>query len=177
MSRVAIRYSKALFQTAREQHKVDLVESELQMLSELILSNGKLKDMLVNPLITAAKKVDIVSRVFKGKLDSLTYNFIILVCRNKRSQILTEIIEQFRERVLDEQGTWQGQIFCAHPLAPDQINSITSRMKDLTGKSVILKPQVDHDLIGGFVVKIRDMIIDLSVKGQLNRLRTKLISG
>ncbi len=177
MSRVGIRYSKALFQLAKEQHKIDQVESELIMLSDLIKSNLDLKNMLVNPLITAAKKVEIISQIFKGKLSLLTYNFIILICRNKRNHLLQEIIDQFRERVLDEQGTWQGQIFCAHPLAPTQIDLITTRIMNLTGKTVILEPQLDKNLIGGFIVKIKDTVIDLSIKGQLDRLRTKLVTG
>jgi F-type H+-transporting ATPase subunit delta len=177
MSRVGIRYSKALFQLAKEQYKLEQVESELVMLTELIKSNRDLNGMLVNPLITAAKKVEIVTRLFKGKLDALTCNFVILICRNKRSDLLQEIIDQFRERVLEERGTWQGQIFCAQALAPAQIDQITKRIMDLTGKTVILKPQVDQNLLGGFVVKIKDTIIDLSIKGQLDRLRTKLISG
>ncbi len=57
MSRVGIRYSKALFQLAKEQHKLEQVESELVMLSGLIKSNRDLNGLLVNPLITAAKKV------------------------------------------------------------------------------------------------------------------------
>jgi F-type H+-transporting ATPase subunit delta len=177
MSRVGIRYSKALFQLAKEQQKLEKVESELLMLSGLVKSNPDLKGMLVNPLITAAKKVDIVSRLFKGKLDELTYNFVILICRNKRSHLLQEITDQFRERVLEEQGTWQGQIFCAQALAPAQIEQITKRIMALTGKTVILQPQVDRGLLGGFIVKIKDTIIDLSIKGQLDRLRAKLISG
>jgi F-type H+-transporting ATPase subunit delta len=177
MSRVGIRYSKALFQLAKEQHKLEQVESELVMLSGLIKSNRDLKNMLVNPLITAAKKVEIVARIFKGKLDALTFNFVILICRNKRSDLLQEIIDQFRERVLEEQGTWQGQIFSAQALAPAQIDSISRRIMDLTGKTVILQSQVDQKLLGGFIVKIKDTIIDLSIRGQLDRLRTKLISG
>lgn len=177
MSRVGIRYSKALFQLAKEQHKLEQVESELVMLSGLIKSNRDLNGLLVNPLITAAKKVKIVSRVFKGKLDALTFNFVILICRNKRSDLLQEIIDQFRERVLEEQGTWQGQIFSAQTLAPAQIDLITKRIMDLTGKTVILKAQLDQNLLGGFIVKIKDTIIDLSIKGQLDQLRTKLISG
>ena len=177
MSRVGIRYSKALFQLAKEQHKLEQVESELVILSGLIKSRRDLKDMLVNPLITAAKKVEIVAQIFKGKLDALTYNFVILICRNKRSDLLPEIIDQFRERVLEEQGIWQGQIFSAQALAPAQIDLISKRIMDLTGKTVILKAQLDKNLLGGFVVKIKDTIIDLSVKCQLEQLRTKLIAG
>jgi len=177
MSRVANRYSKALFQLAIEQKKIDLVDAELNMLSELMQSTAEFRAMLTNPLITAAKKAEIVAGIFKGKLDKLTYNFLILICRNKRGPLLAEIIDQFRERVQDEKGIWQGEIFSARPLTRAQIGQIKTRTGNLTGKTIVLQPQVDKDLIGGFIVKIKDTIIDLSVKGQLERLRTKLISG
>jgi F-type H+-transporting ATPase subunit delta len=177
MSRVSSRYSKALFQLAREQQKIDQVESELQILCGLIQSNKDLQDMLANPLVSAAKKVQVVSKIFKGKLDTLTYNFVLLICRKKRSQLLQEIVQHFREQVLEERGTWQGQILSAQPLAAAQVDGITRRISKLTGKTVILSMQVDQSLLGGFIVKIKDTIIDLSVKRQLERLRNRLVSG
>jgi len=177
MSRVANRYSKALFQLAREEQKIDLLESETKNLLDLIQTNNDLSNMLVNPLMTAAKKVEIVTRLFTGRFDPLTCHFLILVCRKKRSNLLAEIMTNFLDRVLEEKGIWKGTVYGAHPLTPGQIEQIRKRTMVLTGKTILLEEQVDHSLIGGFIVQIKDTIIDLSVKGQLNRLRTKLIFG
>jgi F-type H+-transporting ATPase subunit delta len=177
MSRVANRYGKAFFQLAKENRKIELLESEMTCLLDLIRNNKEFSDMLVNPLITAAKKADIVTGLFTGTLDPLSCHFLILVCRNKRSNLLAEIVSNFLDRVLEEKGIWKGTVYSAHPLASDQLDEIRKQTMNLTGKTILLEEHVDQSLVGGFIVKIKDTVIDLSVKGQLSRLRTKLVFG
>jgi F-type H+-transporting ATPase subunit delta len=50
-------------------------------------------------------------------------------------------------------------------------------MQELTGsKNIKLKPQIDESLIAGFIVKYGSSEIDLSVKGQLNKISNELVS-
>jgi F-type H+-transporting ATPase subunit delta len=177
MSRVANRYGKALFQLAKVNRKIGIVESEMIQLQELIRTDKAFHGMLVNPLLTAAKKVEIVTKLFTGRWDPLSCHFLILVCRNKRGNLIGEIVSNFLDRVLEEKGIWKGQVYSASPLAPDQLNEIRKRTTALTGKTILFEEHVDKSLVGGFIIKIKDTVIDLSVKGQLNRLRTKLIFG
>jgi F-type H+-transporting ATPase subunit delta len=49
--------------------------------------------------------------------------------------------------------------------------------QELTGsKNIKLKPQIDESLIAGFIVKYGSSEIDLSVKGQLNKISNELVS-
>ena len=47
----------------------------------------------------------------------------------------------------------------------------------MTGGKVELTCKVDPQLLGGIQVRLGDMLIDGSVRGRLERLRTKLASG
>lgn len=48
--------------------------------------------------------------------------------------------------------------------------------QELTGsKNIKLKPQIDESLIAGFIVKYGSSEIDLSVKGQLNKISNELV--
>lgn len=50
-------------------------------------------------------------------------------------------------------------------------------LQELTGsKNIKLKPQIDESLIAGFIVKYGSSEIDLSVKGQLNKISNELVS-
>ena len=177
MSRVAGRYSKALFEIALEKNKLDVVAGDFELISQISTENVDFRNMLINPLIPATKKADIFSKLFKDKTDQLTYNFLRLLCTKKRSEFLLEVIDHFRVRILDHEGILTGQIISANPLSPDQVQDIHNRIKSQSGKKVQLSQEIDKNLMGGFIVKVKDNVIDLSVRNQLDKLRNKLVFG
>ena len=63
------------------------------------------------------------------------------------------------------------------PLTPDETRALTARLEQTTGGRVSLETQVDPSLLGGLVVRVGDRLIDGSVRGRLERLRNRLISG
>jgi F-type H+-transporting ATPase subunit delta len=177
LSRVASRYSKALFAATLEQKKLDIVAGDLNSVSSIIDQNKDFKNLLYNPLIPANKKTDIIRKIFDGKINQLTYNFLKLLCSKKRSEFLPEIIDDFKMRILEYEGVLIGQIISSKPLSPVQVADIHKKITTQSGQKVQLSQEIDEDLIGGFIVKIKDTVIDLSVKNQLNKLRNKLVFG
>ena len=177
MSRVANRYSKALFAATLEQNKLDIVAGDLISVSSVIDQSKDFKKLIYSPLIPANKKTDIIRKIFDGKVDRLTYNFLILLCRKKRIDFLSEIIDDFKMRILEYKGVLIGQIISSKPLSPEQVADIHKKITAQSGQEVQLSQEIDEDLIGGFIVKIKDTVIDLSVKNQLDKLRNKLVFG
>lgn len=177
MSRIANRYSKALFQMASEKNKIDQVGSDLNVLRETIKNNVDFRSMLLNPLISEDYKANIFKKLFQDKVDAITYHFLILLCTKKRSNILSQVIDRFYVLLYDFKGILRGKIISAQHLPADQIDLINKNITLITGKSAELELETDSSLIAGFVVKIKDTVIDMSVKNQLEKLREKLIHG
>ena len=46
----------------------------------------------------------------------------------------------------------------------------------MTGKKVMLEPEIDPDMIGGIIVKIGDKLMDGSIRGKLEAMK-KLMAG
>nr|MBA2373173.1 ATP synthase F1 subunit delta [Chloroflexota bacterium] len=65
----------------------------------------------------------------------------------------------------------------ASPLSPDEVRALQGRLETMTGGRVELDTQVDPSLLGGLVVRVGDRMIDGSVRGRLERLRNRLVSG
>ena len=177
MSRIAIRYSKALFETALEKKKLDVVLNDLNMIRDTAEQDLQFVQVLHNPLIQAVRKKKIVTDIFKDRVDDLTLRFLSLVMQKRRSEFLIEMIKNFAERIDEHNGIVNGELFSAGDIAPDQTDEIRVKLESLTGKKIRLVIRTDPDLIGGFVVKLRDTVIDLSVQGQLEKLRNKLVFG
>ena len=63
-------------------------------------------------------------------------------------------------------------------LEQEQQFLIAKKLQELTGsKNIKLKPTVDPALIAGFVVEYGSSQVDLSVKGQLDRISSELVAA
>ncbi len=62
-------------------------------------------------------------------------------------------------------------------LEQEQQFLIAKKLQELTGsKNIKLKPVIDESLIAGFIVEYGSSQIDLSVKGQLDKITQELTS-
>ena len=147
------------------------------MLGKLINSSPDLQNLLLNPLIPNKKRRDVLTHLFKEKVDSLTFDFIMLICAKRRTAFLVEITQNFANRVLMHKGIIPGVIRSAMKLSSDQRQEIGRKIEEMTGKNIVFTEEIDSDLVGGFVIKVKDTVIDLSIKGQLEQLKQKLIHG
>jgi F-type H+-transporting ATPase subunit delta len=177
LSRVAIRYSKALFELALGQNLIEDIRTDLEMIQEVCTTNPEFQQTLNNPLIEEKVKSKVLKELFEKNVNPLTYKFLQLLCRKRRSGFLLEMIDKYLQRVLDHQGILSCLLISSGPVESDQTETIKSRIEALTDKSVIFTPQIDSSVIGGFIVKIKDTVIDLSIKTQLEKMRTRLIHG
>lgn len=63
-------------------------------------------------------------------------------------------------------------------LEQDQEFEIAKMLQEVTkSKNIKIKPVVDEELIGGFVVEWDDNQVDLSIKGHLDRIEDELMSA
>jgi F-type H+-transporting ATPase subunit delta len=104
-------------------------------------------------------------------------NFLVLTSSKKRSEYFEEIIEKFEILALEYHGILFAQVFSAVSLSSGQTEAIRNRLEKSTGKKVQLVEIIEKSLIGGFIVKIRDSVIDYSLKRQMERLKEKMVFG
>ena len=177
MSRVAIRYSKALFELALEQNSLEQLQSDLTMIKDVCTEHPEFQDVLTNPLIVERVKARLLEELFAENVNQLTFRFLQLVSKKERSGFLLEMIDHFMERLLDHQGIVSGILISAQPMNREQVSAVKENIESMTGKTVLLSEQIDESLVGGFIVRIKDTVIDLSIKTQLEKLRGVLIHG
>jgi F-type H+-transporting ATPase subunit delta len=177
MSRIAKRYSKALFQLAKDQGKQDRILDDLLRLDRTIDASSDLQAMLQNPLIRGEVKAKLLMRMFGDAMDEITCRFINLLCHKRRSANLRDVVRQYEANVLNFKGFLKSKVVSAVALDDQQLEKIKKRIAELTGKMILVDQEINRDLIGGFIIKLEDTIIDLSVRGQLETLRKQLIYG
>lgn len=63
------------------------------------------------------------------------------------------------------------EVITAIPLSKKAQKSVERVLSELAGEGVTIKMSVDPTLLGGIFVRIGEQIIDVSIRGQLDRLK------
>ena len=86
------------------------------------------------------------------------------------------MIEYFQHLLDEKNGIIRGQLQTAYPLNERQLDLLNKQLNRITGKTVVITERVDKELLGGFIVRMQDTVIDSSLKNQLFKLRENLLS-
>ena len=102
--------------------------------------------------------------------------FLKIIQRAKRLGCVKEIYENFLSLKRKKENTQKVVVQSAFELSLGQKNELESSLQNKLNKTIELSIDINPDLMGGFVVKIDDFVIDQSVKAKLNKLKTELLN-
>ncbi|HOK47053.1 MAG TPA: ATP synthase F1 subunit delta, partial [Bryobacteraceae bacterium] len=176
---VASRYARALADLVLDRKtslEPEQAVRQLTDLSELITGSPELRTVLVSPAVKPARKRALLARLSEALgVASIIRNFLYVVVDHRRTPLLPEIKEAFREIIDERTGYVQAQVFSARSLSETERERVIGRLALLTGKQVRCNFGIKPELIGGLVARIGSTIYDGSVQGQLEALRRRLM--
>ena len=97
--------------------------------------------------------------------------------RRGRIEELPRVAAEFRRLDDERNGVTHAIATSASPLEASEIQALTTRLEAMTGGKVELTVETDPSVLGGLIVRVGDRLIDGSVRGRLERLRSQLVSG
>jgi F-type H+-transporting ATPase subunit delta len=169
-TKIARRYATALFLNATEQG-LDKVLSEVQGLETTLANNANLSSMLKDAAIDSSSKAKALSKVFENS-SPIIKNTLLLLCEKRREYVLDEVILEFYRIYNEHNKIVKVAVTSALPLDNATENAISNLVKEKTGANKIeMSNQIDASLMGGFVVRFGDTLIDTSINSQLNRIK------
>ena len=171
------RYAKALYKLALENGDSKEIYEQLKLLSRRFTALDEVKRVLLNPYIPEEDKGRVMLQVVGAEPGSSLDKFIMLVIRNNRAEFLRKIALSYVNLYREEHDIAKVEITTATELPEEKINDIVAIVKKQMGDTKLeIEKVIDADLIGGFTVKVGDILLDASVKNELNKLRLKLLS-
>ena len=173
---LAKKYSRAIFEIAQEENKLEEYGRDLAALKSDVFGNEDLKAFLTNPRIPRAAKRDLAQKLFGGEVSHVVNNFLLLLIDKQREILLGAIEEQYKELANQAQGIVVADVITAQPLSDEYAQKLQTKMQDVTGKKITLRQHLDADIIGGIVVKIGDRRIDGSIAGRMEKLKAQLLA-
>jgi len=171
---LARRYAKALFSLGKEQGKNEEYSEVLGAIADLY-KDESVENALVNPLYPLEARQKVMAKIAElAKADDIMTRFLQLLVEKKRAEILPDIAHEMRVMVDQEQNISHGSVVSAIKLDKGLKKKIQQTLEKVTGKKVILETTVDPSIIGGIIAKVGDLVLDGSIKTQLNGLKESI---
>ncbi len=181
-STAARRYAEAVFEIARRDGTEDAWQVALDAAWD-VLGSAEVLRIVENPAIPLPQRQDAV-RAALAVESSVTVavgrqltNLVGALVARRRVSLVPAIAGEYGRLLDHDRGVAAAVVTSAAPLAADETTAIGARIEALAGTTVSLRTVVDPALIGGVTVRIGDQLIDASVRGRLERLRSRIVAG
>jgi len=170
MEEIAQVYSRALFEVAKEQGKLDLVREQLGQLSDALNENGDLRVFFFSPYFSTEEKKDGLHKAVEGA-DPAVVNFLEALLERHRMPAIFRIRAQYEALWDAENRLLPVEVTSAVDLDEATVKSIGARIGEQTGQRVELTSKVDPGILGGIILRVGNSILDASIKHRLDQLR------
>lgn len=118
---------------------------------------------------------DEVSGKTEKELKTALHNFVALLGKHRELNRAEEIIKAFQEIWDTEHGEVVATLISARELGPTARETILNYLKDKAGaKKISLTEEIDKKLLGGFLIRYNNKIIDGSLRTRLAELKNKI---
>jgi F-type H+-transporting ATPase subunit delta len=166
-------YGEALFEAAQAAGRLKEVRADLGELGLQLSSSQQLVAVIFNPAFPEPGKRQVLAKLSQGADPLVTSTLLVLLDRG-RLTALPDVITAFDELAGRATRQLEVELTTAIPIDDAQAKGLEARLTEATGQSVDLTRKVDPAILGGSVLRVRDLLIDASVRGRLEGLRLSL---
>jgi len=173
-SGVARRYARAVFAIANEQDDHDEWLRDLRAVRE-IMEDPAVAAYLSSPAVSEEAKMHACDGLIE-RIGKKQRNLVNVLIQNRRIGLISEVVTAFEEELDRSRGIVHAVVTTAIPLSDTEETNVGRRLEAITGRKVVMTSSVDPSILGGFVARIGDQLIDASVVGRLQALRASLLA-
>ena len=167
--------ARILFNVSKENNVLNEVKKSLQNIEKLLTTNGHFLMLVQSKKISSSIKCKILNTLLNETSHPMVNEVL-----SRISGSGTIISFKKLARYFDSMNRLDGDIIeveatVSERLDEGQINSMTESLNHILNKKANLSFKVDKSLVGGIRLRIDNILLDGSIKNQLNELSSKLL--
>ncbi|MGB1238679.1 MAG: F0F1 ATP synthase subunit delta [Pseudomonadales bacterium] len=174
LNTVARPYTKAVFEYAREAGTLDGWSNALNT-AAAVSGDDVMMRVLGNPALTSEQKADALITVVED-FDESQQNFVKLLAENHRLALLPEIAAQYEQLKANQESSVEIDVTTAYELNEQQQQKLSQALSTKLGRDVALTSTLDKSILGGVVIRTKDLVIDGSVRARIAKLAEVMTS-
>lgn len=171
---ISARYAKALYDYACKMGVEDEVYREMESISAVFVKLPRLREALVNPVISRNDCMKLITVAAGGTLCEPTKRFIALIYRHRREEMLQFVAVSYIRLYRDSKNIHVLKFVTAVPVD----SKVEEKMRRLVNSGmdgeVEFEKVVDPELIGGYILQLGSKRLDASVRRQLQQFERSL---
>lgn len=171
---VARMYADAFLNTLPAGQGLEALGEFQSFVDDVLARNSDFARLLMSSRIDRDDKLKLIDRVVKGRGSELFTNFLRVLARHERLNLLPLIFNQAQLQLELRSGKRRVQVTSAVPLSADLVKQIETRLAAMFPFEPVLEPSVDPDLLGGLRIRVGDTVYDGSLRARLKQLRHRV---
>ena len=160
-------YAKALYEITKNKGMQDDILNEFRVIEEILKRNMDFKKILDSPIIQAFEKEKIIDRVFGNNVNTILLNFFKLLSRNRLINEIDICFKEFLGLYNMDHGIESAEVISASEINLETKQMLINKLEQITEKKITLNIIIDKSIIGGIVVKYKNIVYDGSIKQKL----------
>jgi len=177
-SKISKRYAKALLSLGQEDGKYVEYGDSLKEFAALCAENPEFRKVISNPVFSVDDRKEVLNAVLeKSAFSDYVKNFLRLLLDKNRISGIQDVSANYIRLTDEILNIIRADIITARPLKNEAMDKLDAVLAKITSKTVKTNVEEDESLIGGLVVKIGDLVLDGSVRAQLEGLKESLKRG
>ena len=169
------RYAQAAFELALARNELESWQEGLRKIAEL-MTDEELMALLQNPRLPFLAKKDLLQKRL-GEINPLAFNLALLLVSKGLLRLGGNIFQQYNALMDVHRGIERAKVTAALPLADEDQEAISHRLEKIVERKVVIDAQIDPSIIGGFIARVGDTLIDGSIHQKLETLRKSLVEA
>jgi F-type H+-transporting ATPase subunit delta len=169
------RYAQAAFELALKKNELEGWQQGLRKIA-VLGKNEELMALLQNPRLPFPAKKSLLEKLLAG-INPFAFNLALLLVSKGILRRAGDILQQYNHLLDAHRGVERAQVTAAVPLADEDQDAISRRLEKIVQHKVVIDAQVDPSIIGGFIARVGDTLIDGSIRQRLESLKKSMVEA
>ena len=172
------RYSRALFEVAKEAGDLEKIETDIKSFKFLLENSLELNNFLSNPSQSINSQNNVNNLLSeKFSFSKNLKNFFSLLIEKRRIFFVSKIMESFLKLCSRKRGEVKASLISSKELSESELESISKDLSSSMGSIIKFDYKIDKDLIGGLKLQLGSFMIDTSIKNKLKKIEQRMIEN
>ena len=171
---VARRYAQALFELL-DPSTIEATRGTLNGLGQAMKDSASLRHVVASPAFGVLDKIAVLTELAgRSGCPPSAKAFLGQLVNKNRVAFLPEIAEAFAKLVDQSRGMQQVTVSSATALPASEQDRIKARLRETLKRDVDVAFHIDASHLAGLQIHIGSRVVDSTVRGRLNSMRTAL---
>ena len=168
-------YGLALYALAKDEQLDKEILEQLQVLDTAFSQEPDFLRLLATPNLSKEERCSLVDDSFRGKVHPYVLNFLKVLTEAGIARTFGACCQAYRQQFNEDNNIIRVQAVTAMALSETQIEKLSQKLTQVTGKTVDLHFRIDPECLGGIRLDYDGKQVDGTVKNRLDNLRNELM--